>query len=320
MPSFSRSQRFILQVILFVLALGLISLALWPFNSDQQSDTKAPDVSHEPVPEQANIADSKPADKHAGLSLRDTLADGSSGPELVLISAGEFVMGSPDDEVGRYPNEQQHTVTIEQGFAIGRYEVTFEEYIVFAEASGRAVPDDQNWGRGQHPVINVSWRDALAYTEWLSQQTGQRYRLPTEAEWEYVARGGSQSAYWWGEEFKPEWVNCYGCNSKQEVSAPVPVGQFPANPFGVYDVLGNVWEFTCSNYVEEYDGSEMQCSDASDEANKSIRGGSYQNRAEVSARYSMQAEVFRPLRCAVRDKFFPEDHNDIIGFRVARDL
>ena len=321
MPSLSESQRLIIQVLLFGIALGLIALALWSFGSNEQSETAVSGAAVSPDQSVTSNDNSSPTDTmQAGLVLRDTLADGSLGPELVVMAAGVFIMGSPDNERGRYSNEKQHPVSIDRAFAIGRFEVTFDEYSVFAEASGREIPDDQGWGRGQNPVINVSWRDALAYTEWLSKQTGQRYRLPTEAEWEYVARGGTQSAYWWGDDFKPEMLNCYSCNPSQEVSAPKPVGQFPVNPFGVYDVLGNVWELSCSNYSESYDGSETRCSDPSDDANKSIRGGSYQNRPEISSRYTMHEEIFHPLRCAVRDSFHPDDHNDIIGFRVVREL
>ncbi|MCB1815900.1 MAG: formylglycine-generating enzyme family protein, partial [Candidatus Competibacteraceae bacterium] len=115
---------------------------------------------------------------HVIEQLRDTLTSGDQGPELVLIPAGTFQMGSPDSEPGRYPNERLHTVTIEHTFAISRYEISFDEYALFAQTSGHPLPSDQDWGQKQHPVINVSWLDAMAYTDWLSTQTGQHYRLP----------------------------------------------------------------------------------------------------------------------------------------------
>ncbi|MEN8221031.1 MAG: SUMF1/EgtB/PvdO family nonheme iron enzyme [Pseudomonadota bacterium] len=128
--------------------------------------------------------------------FRDRLKDGSLGPEMVWIPAGTFRMG--DIQGGGHDNEKPvHQVSVSR-FAIGKYEVTFAEYDKFAQATGRKKPNDRGWGRGNRPVINVSWHDATAYAEWLSQQTGQKYRLPTEAEWEYAARAGTTTKYWWG--------------------------------------------------------------------------------------------------------------------------
>ena len=112
-------------------------------------------------------------------------------PEMIAIKGGCFQMGSSQAEVDRYTDEKQHEVCNIQDFAIGKYEITFAEYDVFAEATGREKPDDGGWGRGRRPVINISWHDAIAYAEWLSQKTGKTYRLPTEAEWEYAARAGT---------------------------------------------------------------------------------------------------------------------------------
>ncbi|MDS4068989.1 MAG: SUMF1/EgtB/PvdO family nonheme iron enzyme [Candidatus Competibacter sp.] len=122
--------------------------------------------------------------------FRDRLRDGGDGPAMIVIPAGEFWMGSPESEEGRRSDERRHRVRIEQPFAIGRYAVTFDEYECFCAATGRRKPEDEGWGRGNRPVINVSWYDALGYTEWMSAQTAQAYRFPTEAEWEYAARAG----------------------------------------------------------------------------------------------------------------------------------
>ena len=121
---------------------------------------------------------------------------------MVVIPAGVFTMGSPDGEAGRSNDEgPQHSVKV-VSFALGRYEVTFDEYDVFANATHHELPNDEGWGRGLRPVINVSWVDALSYAAWLSEKTGQHYRLPTEAEWEYAARAGTRASRYWGEEPK----------------------------------------------------------------------------------------------------------------------
>ena len=128
--------------------------------------------------------------------FRDTLKDGSQGPEMVWIPKGSFQMGSNDWD----RTKPVHEVLITQNFAMGKFEVTFEEYDKFAKATGREKPDDEGWGRENRPVINVSWNDATAYAKWLSDETGENYRLPTEAEWEYAARAGTKSKYWWGDD------------------------------------------------------------------------------------------------------------------------
>jgi len=185
--------------------------------------------------------------------FRDKLKDGALGPVMIQLPMGIFLMGSPEDEAGRSDNEHQHRVAIEQPFAIGKYQVTFEEYDRFAEVTGREKPGDAGWGRGRRPVINVTWFDAMAYADWLSEQTGQYYRLPTEAEWEYAARAGTTTPYHFGSTISPEQAN-YG----NEYGKTLPVGHFPANPWGLHDVHGNVWEWTCSEYDEAYGGAEQR--------------------------------------------------------------
>jgi formylglycine-generating enzyme required for sulfatase activity len=140
----------------------------------------------------------------AGKVFRDPLKNGQQGPEMVVIRQGLFRWvtvqggGGPDELPVR-------AVTIQKPFAMGRYEVSFDEYDQFVTAAKRELPDDRGWGRGRRPVINVSWRDAVQYAVWLSEQTGKRYRLPTEAEWEYAARGGKETAYWWGKDAVRAW-------------------------------------------------------------------------------------------------------------------
>jgi formylglycine-generating enzyme required for sulfatase activity len=235
-----------------------------------------------------------------GKVFRDRLKDGSFGPEMIWIPAGRFRMG--DIQGSGYDNEKPvHSVNVKQ-FAMGKYEVTFAEYDKFANATGRVKPDDEGWGRGNRPVINVSWNDAVAYTNWLSQQTGKTYRLPTEAEWEYAARAGTETKYWWGNHIGSNKANCYDCGDSFKYTAPV--GSFQSNAFGLFDMLGNVWEWTCSEYENKYGGKEQKCSLGNNNAkDRVLRGGSW---------------GFNPLnvRAAVRGRNYPDIRGNGSGFRV----
>jgi len=226
---------------------------------------------------------------------RDKLKDGSLGPELVLIPAGTFQMGSND---GSSDEKPVHTVTV-KSFALGKYEVTFEEYDKFCEATGRDKPKDEGWGRGKRPVINVSWDDAKAYVKWLSEQTGKDYRLPTEAQWEYAARAGTTTKYWWGNEIGKNNANCDGCGSQWDNKQTAPVGSFKPNSFGLYDVSGNVWEWLEDKWHGNYEGAPSDGSAwtaGGDSNNHLFRGGSwsdndnylrcaYRGRNDSSSRY-----------------------------------
>ncbi len=231
-------------------------------------------------------------------------------PQMVEVPAGTFRMGSPKSEPGRNSNERQHTVTIARPFRIGRTEVTFAEYDIFVATTGRPRPLDRGWGRGKRPVIYVSWWDAFAYADWLSQVTGKRYRLPTEAEWEYAARAGTQTAYWWGDEVDRDdkvWANCYGCGSESGGEQTVPVGSYEANAFGLYDMAGNVWEWTCSEYFYEYNGAEQHCIDRDrTDSRRVFRGGSW---------FNLQPWA----RSAPRDYWSPDYRSSSLGFRLVQD-
>ena len=177
-------------------------------------------------------------------------------PELIEIPPEKFYMGSKAGEVGRGAEEGPlHQVTISRQFAIGRYEVTFAQWDACADDGGcQHRPEDRGWGRGNLPVIYVSWDDVQEYLVWLSKKTDYTYRLPSEAEWEFVARGGSTSAYWWGDEIGEGLANCIGCGigSGEET---VPVGSFLPNQFGLYDVHGNVWEWAADCWNGTYAGA-----------------------------------------------------------------
>ncbi len=191
--------------------------------------------------------------------FQDRLRDGSLGPKMVVIPSGRFRMG--DIQGGGSSSAQPvHSVSI-NSFAMGQYELTFAEYDKFADATGRSKPNDRGWGRGNRPVINISWHDATAYTNWLSQQTGHTYRLPTEAQWEYAARAGTETKYWWGNDIGSNNANCDNRYCGDSFQYTAPVGSFAANSFGLFDTAGNVWEWTCSEYQNKYAGKEQQCVD-----------------------------------------------------------
>ncbi len=262
----------------------------------------------------------KPASpsRASGTVYRAPLKKGSEGPEMVVISAGSFMMGSPEDEVGRYDDEApQHEVTISQPFAMGRFPVTFDEYDRFINATSglspsREKPNDQGWGRDRQPVINVSWTDAVTYCEWLGKQTGKLYRLPNEAEWEYACRAGTTTAYWWGDGHGKNLANFRGADSQWGAKQTSPVGSFDPNPFGLYDMHGNVWEWCKDCWHGTYnnaprDGTAWEESGGGDCGRRVIRGGSWLN-------------IPRLLRSADRDRDNTDDRNYDLGFRLAQDF
>ena len=232
------------------------------------------------------------------------------GPKMVVVPAGTFTMGAPKSESRSEDDERPtHAVTIAKPFAIGVYEVTFEDYDRFAEDERRAKPNDQGWGRGRRPVINVTWDDACAYAEWLSKRTGKRYRLPSEAEWEYAARAGTQTAYWWGDEIGRNRANCANCGSQWDGRQTAPVGSFERNRFGLYDTAGNVYEWVQDCYHGSYAGAPTDGSPwISGDCNlRVMRGGDFN-------------ELARYLRSANRWRENVSGRYYDAGFRVARDL
>lgn len=240
-------------------------------------------------------------DTKSGKIIRDRLKNGSLGPEMVMIPAGIFWMG--DIQGGGSSDEKPvHFVSVAT-FAMSRYEVTFAEYDKFAEATGRRKPNDFGWGRGNLPVVDVSWYDAIAYAQWLGSQTGQKYRLPTEAEWEYAARAGTKTKYWWGNEVGSNEANCYGNNCLDNFEYMASVGYFQPNQFGLYDTVGNGWEWTCSQYASNYDGKEQQCVNRADRL--VLRGGSWLSSA-------------KKLRSAFRDWGTPTFRNWDVVVRLVR--
>ena len=240
----------------------------------------------------------------------EVFRDCSTCPELVAIPAGEFRMGSPGSEEGRNGDEgPQRGVRVER-FALGRYEVMFEEYERFAVATGRGRPGDGGWGRGRRPVVNVSWEDAAAYAAWLSQETGARYRLPSEAEWEYAARAGTETRYSWGNDIGRNRANCGGCGSRWDNEQTAAGGSFAANAWGLHDMHGNVWEWVEDCWHDSYRGAPSDgraWTSGGDCGRRVSRGGSW-------------GYTLRSLRAAGRGRLVAGSRGNDVGFRVARTL
>ena len=266
--------------------------------------------------------------------LRDRFLDGSGkGPELVLIPTGRFQMGSTDVERKRAMDAgaqmawleretPQHWVSIGQSIALGRYPVTVGEWRQFVRATGWEPRGEVNWSAPgfrqteSHPVVGVTWHDALQYVVWLSVQTGQAYRLPSEAEWEYACRAGTKSAFSFGEEINTSLANYDGNTSYngspkgQYRQGTTRAGEFPPNPWGLFDMHGNVWEWVQDVVHDNYDGAPLDGSaweEGGDQGRRILRGGSWL----YNPRY---------LRSALRNGFSSALSNDIVGFRVARNL
>ncbi len=249
----------------------------------------------------------------------DEFRDCNKCPLMVVVPAGSFMMGSTAAEqqwtVGQGAERSrvdmenpQHQVTIWKRFAVGKYEVTFDEWDACFEDDGcnRYKPSDEGWGRGRRPVINVSWNDAEGYVAWLGRTTGKPYRLLTEAEWEYAARAGTTSLYSWGDEITPQYANYGGSRGRTS-----EVGSYPANPWGLYDMHGNVWEWVEDCIYNRYvrapvDGSAWTIGGC--EGGRVGRGGGWNDSPWA-------------LRSAVRGWTGPTDRRGIYeGFRIARTL
>jgi formylglycine-generating enzyme required for sulfatase activity len=225
-------------------------------------------------------------------------------PEMVVVPSGSFTMGSPDNERDRYSDEVQIPVAIRNPFAVGRYAVSFAEWDACADDGGCTGerPKDGGWGRGIRPVINISYDDAKSYADWLSRKTGKTYRLLSESEREYVTRAGTTTPYWWGSSISSAQAN-------YRSDKTLAVNSFKPNPWGLYDVHGNVAEWTedCwgdSNSGNPGDGSARTRGDCS---RRVVRGGSWISGAEQ-------------LRSAARDRRASVSGYDDVGFRVAKTM
>ena len=257
-------------------------------------------------------------------------------PDMLVIPAGSFTMGSPAGEEGRDDDEgPRHRVTISRAFALGKHEVTRAEFAAFVrdtghEARGCYIYDGKKWKDDdskdwrdpnfsqseRDPVVCVSWDDAKAFVRWLARETGQEYRLPSEAEWEYAARAGTTTAYWWGARASHEYANygkdecCGGLSrGRDRWERTAPAGSFSPNAFGLHDVAGNVWEWVEDCYETTYDLAPRDGS--------AWTGGSCEVRVLRGGSWDV---IPGGVRAAIRDGYTAGDRDSNVGFRVARTL
>lgn len=232
-------------------------------------------------------------------------------PEMVVVEKGRFWMGSQVGEHERYEDEgPQHQVTIPNRFAVAKAPVTFAEWNACVELSSCPRVENSSFGEGTRPVINVSYDDAQKYVKWISEMTGRRYRLLSESEWEYAARAGTATPFYWGSAVGKGNAACDGCDSKWDNLSTAPVGQFKPNDFGLYDMAGNVYQWVEDCVHESYDGAPIDGSawvEGGDCTRRQARGGSW-------------ADVARFTRSAARMGLQTDTRSSLLGFRVARSL
>jgi formylglycine-generating enzyme required for sulfatase activity len=218
-------------------------------------------------------------ERERALKPKDTFKECPTCPEMIVVPPGSFSMGSAQNLFSFSDESPRHTVTFARQFAAGRFAVTMEEWDACAADGGcrHSKPSDQGWGRGRRPVINVDWEDAQQYVAWLSKKTNRTYRLLSEAEREYGTRGGTTTAYSWGDDIGKGNANCDGCGSQWDNKQTAPVGSFAANAFGLYDSHGNVWEFVQDCYNISYNGAPTDGSawTVGDCSRHVVRGGSW---------------------------------------------
>lgn len=279
---------------------------------------------------------SLPEETRVVLTPGTVFKDCRNCPEMVVLPAGTYLMGAPSGEErrelvpSRYRGRAhpQHEIALSKPFAVGRTEVTRSQFARFVAATGRRMDgcwdlvnglwiplEDRDWRTpgfpqsDRDPVVCVSWWDAVAYTDWLSEQTQQTYRLLSETEWEFAARAGTETARYWAEEIGRGHANCGGCGSAYDNVRTAPVASFGENPFGLSDMLGNAAEWVADCWVDDYRGRP------SDESPwiieqcelRVMRGGSYRSATSV-------------LRAANRSRDLPTLRATTIGFRIARDI
>ena len=256
-------------------------------------------------------------------------------PETVVVPAGTFLLGSPEDEPGRLPVEgPQQRIAIERPFGVGKFAVTVDQFAAFVAASGHQLGatcgqwDGADWRErpgsflspgfaqgGNHPAVCVSWEDAAAYAAWLAARTGRRFRLLTEAEWEYAARAGTATPYWWGDTISPGQANgklgtAIGAGGGGTwLQRTLPVASFAPNPWGLYQVHGNIWEWVQDCWQPSHAGAAPNGSarQGPPDSKRVVRGGGWLNSPQG-------------LRSARRHAADRRLRRSDIGFRIAEDI
>jgi formylglycine-generating enzyme required for sulfatase activity/rhodanese-related sulfurtransferase len=236
----------------------------------------------------------------------DNLGNALQGPEMKHLMGGAFLMGI-DDEYPYY-NERPATQITLKTFSISIYEISQADYQKFTQATGKRMPRQPKNSLPFHPVVNISWQSAVIYTQWLSLESGHRYRLPSEREWEYAARGNTNSLYWWGNSATERGkANCQNCGSQWDGRSAAPVGSFKPNAYGLYDTAGNVAEWTLTCHHKNYKNmpTNEHIWDGGDCAKRMVRGGHYNT-------------IQKRLRSSYRQAYFSGSSSNTLGFRVVR--
>jgi formylglycine-generating enzyme required for sulfatase activity len=305
-----RRKALLVQSVIFTLAAGVIAALGWINQAFIAEEWRwwavtRPYAAAQVWPYVLNGA--KELALKPGDSFRECAQD---CPEMVSVPAGSFVMGGSDSN-----NQPRHPVTFAKPFAVSKYEITFADWDACVTAGGcnDYKPNDQGWGRGRQPVINVDWYDAQQYVQWLSKVTDKAYRLLSEAQHEYAARAGTTTAYPWGDDIKLNGMamaNCNGCGSKWDNQRAAPVGSFPANAFGLFDVVGNLAEWVDDCYRPNYQGAPAD-------------GSAWLAGGDCSARVVRGGSWYKPsasLLSAIRYGSSADTRSNSLGFRVARTL
>ena len=258
------------------------------------------------APKKPQPVTKKPKKRHFVKPFTDALKKGDTrGPIMQTIPAGEFLMGSLSISTN-LDERPQHKVVFKE-FAMSQHEITYAEYEKFAQAMGRSAPERSGVNPQTYPVVNVSWQDAQDYASWLSRQTGKKYTLPSEAQWEYAARATTTTDFWWGRDPGDGNAHCLGCGSPANMRKAAPIGSFDANPWGLHDTSGNVAEWTLDCYNSNYDGAptDGEAWQDGDCSKRLVRGGSFSNAGNGSNN-------------ARREKYRAGSKLTHIGFRVVR--
>lgn len=311
----ARKSRVLSYILVLLAALigGAGVFLMTPYSRELLGLNETPTPQVPPSVAKKPVETAKPTEKKApepvktgppramGL-FQDSLNSGGRGPRMVRLAGNSFWMGRD-----KTPGEGPRALVTLGNYAISQYEITYLDYQRFARDTGRPLPFDNHFGKSRRPVINVSWHDAVAYTEWLSAETGFQYRLPSEREWEFAAGTGIQTAFWWGDEMKPNGANCRGCESEYAGRMTAEVGGFSPNPVGLHDTIGNVMEWTQSCFHPSYQGAPRggRIWEGGNCGFRVVRGGAYDTPPEAS-------------RVTARKKFRPDTAAANIGFRVVR--